>query len=110
MNRALKEIDQMKTEAWQDFATNVKATGKRLGKAGKKYIKTHPVLVLGGGALLGALLVSRVGRRPAHHALPRKAAGVFRILRTAQYWLGQALCYASEFADRAQEAREECRE
>lgn len=100
----------MKTEAWQDFATNVKSTGKRLGKAGKKYIKTHPVIVLGGGALLGALLVSRVGRRSGHTPLPRKAAGIFRILRTAQYWLGQALCYASEFADRAQEAREECRQ
>ena len=97
MNRALQEIDLMKTEAWRGFAGDVKATSRRMKKAGVSYMKAHPLLVLGGGAALGALIVMRLKRRPKAPETP----GILKVLRIARFCLGRAILLATDWAERS---------
>jgi hypothetical protein len=94
----------MNRQAWNEVAGTAKSTGRRLGRAGRSYIKAHPVLVLGGGALLGALFAYGLGRRrPGPKASKGRA---LRVLKAAGFWLGEALCFAAEMAHQARrEAR-----
>jgi hypothetical protein len=86
----------MNRQAWNEFAGTAKSTGRRLGRAGRNCIKSHPVLVLGGGALLGAMLAYRLGRRrPGRKASTGRA---HRFLKVATAWLGEALWFAAEVA------------
>jgi hypothetical protein len=64
MSRAQSELDRMSVEAWRRLGGDVKRAGRRLGLVGKAYSKKHPILVFGGGALLGFLALWRL-RRPA---------------------------------------------
>lgn len=96
MNRDLKEIDHMKTEAWRGFAGDVLSTGRRMRRAGASYMKAHPLLVLGGGAALGALIAMRMKRRPRQPQAP----GILKVLRVASFWLGRAVLLANDWAER----------
>src|SRR5688572_16758302 len=103
MSRALKEIDRMRTQAWRQFSGDVKTTGKRLKKAGSVYIKSHPLVILGGGAAVGALLMAGLRRRPK----VAQPSGVLKYLRIARFWLGRAVVLATDWAERTYLKNEE---
>jgi hypothetical protein len=105
MNRALREIDLMKSEAWRGFAGDVRATSRRMKKAGISYMRAHPLLVLGGGAALGALVVLRLKRRPKTPETP----GILKVLRIARFCLGRAILLATDWAERSYLRDEESR-
>jgi len=54
----------MSAEAWRELARDVRGAGKSAGRLGFAYMKKHPVLTLGGGAVLAGLALWRM-RRPA---------------------------------------------
>jgi hypothetical protein len=95
-NTTQKELKTMKTEAWRGFVSDVKKTGRRWKRAGTKYVKTHPLVLVGGGALIAGLLLFR-GRRPA--PTPIERSGVLSYLKTARLWIGRAFALASQASE-----------
>src|SRR5262245_11401275 len=91
-----KELEARRTEAWREFANDVRSTGRRLRKAGTRYARAHPLLLLGGGALLGALVVSRIRRRPRVEPRPTLKQ---RLLHVGAAWLARALSEAWMMAE-----------
>jgi hypothetical protein len=97
----------MRTEAWKGLAGEVKTSGRRLKKASNAYIKAHPLLILGGGAALGALLMSRMSKRPLEERRLEKKYGFLKYVGIARFILGRALVFASDWVERARIQEEE---
>lgn len=87
----------MRTEAWRGFVGDVKRTGRKLKRDGKKYVKTHPLLIVGGGAIAAALLFSRL-RRPAPERYVEKSS-FLGVLNTARLWMARAISLAGQVSD-----------
>jgi hypothetical protein len=68
LSHASEELERLSYEAWSDLATDASRTGSRLGKVATQYATKHPVIVIGGGALLAALAFSRTKRDPTRVA------------------------------------------
>jgi hypothetical protein len=96
-----KEFDRLKNSAWREFAGDVKTTSRRIKRAGTAYIKAHPLVVLGGGAVLGALTMAVFKKRPAAAAYDGPKQGVARLFQTARFWLGRAITLAADCAELA---------
>lgn len=80
MNRAQRKLDRMSAEAWRELGADVRQVGLHLKQAGSAYAKKHPILVLGGGALLAAIVVWRI-IRPA----PGVVAGSRGVRKLGRY-------------------------
>lgn len=104
MSRVRKELDRMSDEAKDELAGDVRKTATRLVRVGAACTRKHPVLVLGGGALLAALAVWRLGR-PAPvvvecpHAAPKRVGWVSKLFRMGRFGLAWALSFASKRAE-----------
>lgn len=97
----------MKTEAWREFRGEVKKTSRRLKKTSKAYIKAHPLLILGGGAALGALLMSKMTKRPSEERRIEKKFGFMKYVGIARFILGRAMVFASDWIERNRIQEEE---
>lgn len=65
MNSARSQLDEMSYEAWSQLASDLKGASRSMGRVGLSYARRHPALLLGGGALLGALAVNAFrGKKP----------------------------------------------
>jgi hypothetical protein len=60
MNRARRELDRLSAEAWRELDVDVRRAGKNAGLL----VKKHPILSLGGGAVLAGLCLWTLWRRP----------------------------------------------
>ena len=90
-----KELENMRTTAWRGFVGNVRSTGRRIGRAGTQYAKTHPLLLVGGGAVLSAFLFSRIRRRPRMSAVDTFKQ---RLIQAGSIWLARAITVACSMA------------
>ena len=59
MNRARRELDRLSAEAWRDLDVDIRRAGRNAGVL----VKKHPILSLGGGALLAGLSLWTLWRR-----------------------------------------------
>jgi len=104
MSRVGKELDRMSDEAKDELAGDVRKTGARLVRVGAACTRKHPVLVLGGGALLAALAVWRLSR-PAPiviecpHVAPNRSGMVSRLLKMGRFGLAWGLSFAFNRAE-----------
>jgi len=104
MTRARKELDRMRAEARHELAGDVRKTGARLVRVGGACTRKHPVLVLGGGALLAALAVWRMSRSApcvveCPHVAPKRVGWVSKLFRMGRFGLAWALSFASNRAE-----------
>lgn len=96
-----KDFNRLKNTAWREFAGDVKATTRKVKRTSTAYIKAHPLMVLGGGAVLGALAMSLFKRRPAASSYSAPKQGVGRVIQTARFWLSRAISLAADCAELA---------
>ena len=98
---AKKEFDRMKNNAWQEFTGDVKATSRRIKRVGTAYVKAHPLVVLGGGAVLGALTMALIKKSPAAASTSVPKQGIGRLFQTARFWITRAMSLAADCAELA---------
>jgi len=105
MNRARRELDRMSAEAWRELGDDVQRTGGRLKRVGSAYAKKHPIIVLGGGALLAAVAAWRLVR-PSRVVVAggggfKKLRGIaWKLLRVGGVGLAHAFSMASGPAEK----------
>jgi hypothetical protein len=95
MNRARRELDRLSSEAWRKLVDDVRRAGKNAGLL----VKKHPILSLGGGAVLGGLSLWTLWRRApgvgtlgglAKRLVRGSGVGVARALLSRMTWPAKA--------------------
>lgn len=95
MNRARRELDRLSAEAWRELVVDVRRAGTNAGLL----VKKHPILSLGGGAVLGGLSLWTLWRRApgvgklgglAKRMIRGGAVGLARALLSRATWPAKA--------------------
>ena len=69
------ELDRLRYESWLRVGRDVRNAGTLIAHAALIQARLHPGLLVGGGALVGLMVLSRLRRKPIQIVTGRPSAG-----------------------------------
>lgn len=105
MTTPMEELDALSARAWNQLGRDVRTAGQGAGQCALAFVREHPTLAVGGGALIGVAAMSAFQSRPAAVVREsRRARGLGRVsrfaMRAMQAWAFDGLAkYAKAFDD-----------
>lgn len=104
MKTPMDELDALSVRAWKQLGRDVRAVGGDARTCAEAFVREHPTLAVGGGAMIGVAAMSAFQSRPTTVVRGARRRGFGRISRFAmnalQAWAFDGLAkYAKAFEE-----------